>query len=99
MKIVAREKTPYQAFATPYNSPLTPMIKKGLLSMSENGLKKILATKWEGAEFVNVRQLGTIVLSLGQTVLVYVIIAASSVISILILIVEVTYKKYTTILF
>jgi hypothetical protein len=31
--------------------------------MTEKSLKKNLATKWEGAEFVNVRQLGTIVVT------------------------------------
>jgi hypothetical protein len=94
MKVFAKDKSVYNGFATPFNSPLTPMIKKGLLSLLENGMNKNLRTKWEGDDIADLRGLDTMVLSLGHTILVYFIIATTTILSIVVLIIELIYKKY-----
>ena len=73
------------------NSPLLPMFKSGSVELWETGLLKALEAKWMGKRLnePNSDPLHTVVLSLGQMMLVFSILGAAILLSIIILGIEV----------
>ena len=73
------------------NSPLLPMFKSGSIELWETGLLKALEAKWMGNTLnePTSEALHTVVLSLGQMILVFSILGAAILLSIIILGIEV----------
>ena len=72
------------------NSPLTPIFAAGSMELYETGVMKILKEKWMGKKLESKVSdpLHTVVLDLGQMVMVFLLLGAAIILSIIILAIE-----------
>ena len=88
--IVARPNDNTENFILTKNSPLTPIFAAGSLQLYETGLMKILEEKWMGKKLESKvsNPLHTVVLDLGQVILMFFLLGSAIAVSIIILGVE-----------
>ena len=88
--IVARPNDNTENFILTKNSPLTPIFAAGSLQLYETGLMKILEEKWMGKKLESKvsNPLHTVVLDLGQVILMFLLLGSAIAVSIIILGVE-----------
>ena len=88
--IVARPNDNTENFILTKNSPLTPIFAAGSLQLYETGLMKILEEKWMGKKLDSKvsNPLHTVVLDLGQVILMFLLLGSAIAVSIIILGVE-----------
>ena len=88
--IVARPNDNTENFILTKNSPLTPIFAAGSLQLYETGLMKILEEKWMGKKLESKvsNRLHTVVLDLGQVILMFFLLGSAIAVSIIILGVE-----------
>ena len=75
------------------NSPLKPILQKGIRTLIERGIEEQLLKKWEGTGVPVNNKIDTVVLGGGQVVLIYIIEAGTIMLALLILSCEIYHKK------
>ena len=92
MKVFAKSQPQPAGIVVELNSPLTPILRTASTALAEAGIKDALLQEWEGASIPQNAEVETMVLTNGQTILVFLVILMSFGCSILILFCEIKYK-------
>lgn len=93
LKVFAKGRATFYTLIVPFNSPLKPILQLATTKLQEAGTMDYLITKWEGKEIASAGQVETMILSPGQVVLVFFIVAATFSISGCIFLAELCHKK------
>ena len=92
LKVFAKSQPQPAGIVVELNSPLTPILRTASTALAEAGIKDALLQEWEGASIPQNAEVETMVLTNGQTILVFLVILMSFGCSILILFCEIKYK-------
>ena len=77
LKIFARGRAEFYALIVPLNSPLKPILQMASNALTEAGTRDYLLKAWEGTGIPNPGPVEVMVLTAGQIILVFFIVAAT----------------------
>ena len=92
LKVFAKSQPQPAGIVVELNSPLTPILRAASTALAEAGIKDALIEEWEGVSIPQNTEVETMVLTNGQTILIFLVILMSFGCSILILFCEIKYK-------
>lgn len=93
VKVFGKGKAEYFSLVLPFNSPLKPILQKGVNSMIEGGSVDHLLKLWEGKGIPVNAASEKMVLTAGQVFLVFVVVFFTFSLAVLIFCCEVLHKK------
>ena len=77
LKVFAKGRANYYALIVPHNSPLKPILQRACTILMENGMLDFLIGTWEGKDIPGNGVVEVMILTAGQIILVFFIIAAT----------------------
>ena len=93
IKVFGKGRAEYSSLIINRNSPLKPILQKGIRDLIERGIEEQLLKKWEGTGVPVNNKIDTVVLGGGQVVLIYMIEAGTIMFALFILSCEIYHKK------
>ena len=93
IKVFGKGRAEYSSLIVNRNSPLKPILQKGINQMIERGIEEQLLKQWQGTGVPVNNKIDTVVLGGGQVVLIYMIEGATILVALFILSCEIYHKK------
>ena len=93
VKVFGKGRAEYFSLVLPFNSPLKPILQKGVNSMIEGGSVDHLLKLWEGKGIPVNAASGKMVLTAGQVFLVFALVFSTFSLAVLIFCCELLHKK------
>ena len=93
IKVFGKGRAEYSSLIVNRNSPLKPILQKGINQMIERGIEEQLLKQWQGTGVPVNNKIDTVVLGGGQVVLIYMIEGGTILVALFILSCEIYHKK------
>ena len=97
IKVFGKGRPEYFSLIVPFNSPLKPILQKGVNTMIEGGTAGYLLKKWEGKGIPKNPSSEALVLSAGQVLLVFIVILFTFCFAGIVLFCEVCHKYFKSV--
>jgi hypothetical protein len=93
LKVFAKGKSEYFNQIFPWNSPLKPILQKATNRFIESGTADYMSKAWEGNDIPSKTAAETMILSAGQVVLVFFIMACTFICAGMVFLCELCHKR------
>lgn len=93
LKVFARGRAEFYTLIIPFNSPLKPILQKACSELQEAGTMDYLVSVWEGKDIPTVSAVELMILTPGQVILVFCVVALCFSFSFLVFCCEIVHKK------